>query len=194
MPKYNTSKTGVLAPAITAAVVLMMAPAMMSIGAFAVDPITTTKDGGRHFVGDPQLTINKEYDENDRVTSASLSATGEIAGAGTGGVATLSSTAEVTQGCLKNVPEGNSDAGQNEPQGRETITIAVLGSELFTTEQGRGTFSVTTDEITTPTAGFRCTSDQQTEVLVSVLFTDITLTITSDQGKEITATYADQDP
>jgi hypothetical protein len=53
---------------------------------------------------------------------------------------------------------------------------------------------VTTDPITTPTEDFSCPSAQQTEVLVGVTFTGITLTITSDEGKEITATFDDQDP
>lgn len=186
-------RTGVPALAFATALVLM-APAILSTGAFAIDPITTTKDRGMHFVGDPQLTVNKDFDDNGRVTSASLSATGEVAGAGTGGLATLSATAEVTQGCLTNEPPGNPGGGQNEPSGLQTTDTTVTGSETFETTNGRGTFSVTTDTITTPTEDFSCPSAQQTEVLVSVLFTDITLTITSDEGKEITATYADQDP
>lgn len=192
MPE-SIKKKGILTATIASAL-LIMAPAMMSTGAFAIDPITTTKDRGMHFVGDPQLTVNKVLDENGRVTSASLSATGEIAGAGTGGIATLSATAVVTQGCLTNEPPGNPGGGQNEPSGLQDTDTTVTGSERFTTEQGRGTFSVTTDAITSPTADFSCPSDQQTEVLVSVTFTNIVLTITSDEGKEITATYEDQDP
>jgi hypothetical protein len=189
----NLKKIGIPIATIASAIMLL-APAILSTGAFAIDPITTTKDRGLHFVGDPQLTVNKEFDENDRVISASLSASGEVAGAGTGGDATLSATAEVTQGCLTNEPPGNPGGGQNEPSGLQTTDTTVTGSETFTTENGRGTFSVTTEAITTPTEDFSCPSAQQTEVLVSVLFTDITLTITTNEGKEITATYADQDP
>ncbi len=190
MPNGKRNKTRVLVPAITAALVLMMAtPAMFSTGAFAIDPETTTKNRGMHFVGDPQLTVNKETE--DGAVTASLSATGEIAGAGTGGTATLSAIAVIKTGCITNQPEGNPDAGQNEPPGLETTTEEVSGSESFTTEQGRGTFSVTTNEVTT--GDFDCPSAQQTE-FSSITFTDITLTIESDEGKEITATYADQDP
>lgn len=186
-------KMSVLTATIAMAIMLI-APAILSTGAFAINPETTTKDRGLHFVGQPQLTVNKVFDENDRVTSASLTATGEVAGAGTGGLATLSATAEVTQGCLTNEPSGNPGGGQNEPSGLQTTDTTVTGSETFETTNGRGTFDVTTDAITSPTADFSCPSAQQTEVLVSVLFTDITLTITSNEGKEIVATYDDQDP
>ena len=183
-----------MATAVTALALVLIAPAILSTGAFAIDPITQTKDRGLQFVGDPQLTVNKEFDENDRVTSASLTATGEVSGAGTGGLATLSATAEVTQGCLTNEPPGNPGGGQNEPSGLQTTDTEVTGSETFETTNGRGTFSVTTDAITSPTADFSCPSDKQTEVLVGVTFTDITLTITTNEGKEIVATYEDQDP
>jgi hypothetical protein len=189
----TTKKMSVLTATIAMAIMLI-APAILSTGAFAINPTSTTKDRGLHFVGQPQLTVNKVFDENDRVTSASLSATGEVAGAGTGGLATLSATAEVTQGCLTNEPPGNPGGGQNEPSGLQTTDRTVTGSETFETTNGRGTFDVTTDAITSPTADFSCPSAQQTEVLVSVLFTDITLTITTNEGKEIVATYDDQDP
>jgi hypothetical protein len=194
MPKGNTiNKKQVLVPAITAALV-MMAPMVLSTSAFAIAPETTTKDRGLHFVGSPDLTVNKVTDENGIVTSASLSATGEVAGAGTGGEATLSATAEVTQGCLTNEPPGNPGGGQNAPSGLQTTDTTVTGSDTFTTTNGRGTFDVTTEAITTPTEDFSCPSAQQTEVLVGVTFTDITLTITTNEGKTITATFADQDP
>jgi hypothetical protein len=189
----NLKKIGIPIATIASAIMLL-APAILSTGAFAIDPTSTTKDRGLHFVGQPQLTVNKVLDENGRVTSASLSASGEVAGAGTGGLATLSATAEVTQGCLTNEPPGNPGGGQNEPSGLQTTDTEVTGSETFETTNGRGTFSVTTDAITSPTADFSCPSAQQTEVLVGVTFTDITLTITTNEGKEITATYADQDP
>jgi len=182
----SIKKIGIPTAAIATAL-LLMAPALLSSGAFAIAPTSTTKDRGLHFVGQPDLTVNKVVDEFGRVTSASLSATGEVAGAGTGGEATLSATAEVTQGCL--TPPGN-----NEPSGLKRTATTVTGSETFTTTNGRGTFDVTTNAITTPTQGFTCPSANMTPVLVSVTFTDITLTITTNEGKSITATFADQDP
>jgi hypothetical protein len=183
MPE-SMKKVTVLATAITAVLVLM-APAILSTGVFAIPPETTTRDGGLHFVGQPDLTVNKEFDENDRVVSASLTAEGEVAGAGRTATATLSSTAEVEQGCITR--------GGGEPQGLEDVTTSVSGSEEFNTRQGRGTFTVTTDEIEPGAGGFECPSRQQTEVILGVTFTDITLTVTSQTGT-ITATFADQDP
>lgn len=182
----NIKKLGI--PTATIATALMlMAPAILSTGAFAIPPETTTTDRGLKFVGQPQLTVNKVVDESGRVTSASLTATGEVSGAGTGGTATLSATAVVTQGCL--------NKGGNEPKGLQETEEEVIGeAELDITRPGRGTFDVTTTEITAPSEGFTCPSANMTPVLVSVDFTDIVLTITTDEGKEITATFADQDP
>lgn len=171
---------------VIATALMLMAPAMLSTGAFAIAPTSTTKDQGLHFVGQPDLTVNKVTNAQGFVTSASLSATGEVAGAGTGGEATLTSTAVVTEGCV--------NKGGNEPKGLQEDTTTVTGSETFTTKKGRGTFDVTTDAITTPSEDFSCPSANMTPVLVSVDFTDITLTITTNEGKEITATFADQDP
>ncbi len=178
-------KTGVPSLAFAAALVLM-GPAILSTGAFAIAPTETTRSGGLHFVGTPDLTVNKVVDESGRVTSASLSATFEVAGAGTGGTATLEATAIVTQGCL--------NKGGNEPQGLQEATTTVTGSEPFTTDHGRsGVVTVTTNAITTSTEGFTCPSANMTPVLVSVEFTDITLTVEAQTGT-ITATFADQDP
>jgi hypothetical protein len=69
----------------------------------------------------------------------------------------------------------------------------VTGSDEFNTRQGRGEFTVTTEEIEPGAGGFECPSRQQTEVIIGVTFTDITLTVESQTGT-ITATFADQDP
>ena len=170
-----------------AVALVMIAPAILSTGAFAIPPTTTTTDRGLKFVGQPQLTVNKVTNAAGFVTSASLTAVGEVSGAGTGGTATLSATAEVTQGCINK-------AG-NDPQGLQETEETVIGeAELDITRPGRGTFEVTTTEITAPSEGFTCPSANMTPVLVSVDFTDIVLTITTDEGKTITATFPDQDP
>jgi hypothetical protein len=162
------------------ATLVLMAPA-----AFAIPPEDTTRDGGLHFVEDPDLTVNKEFDEDGRVVSASLTAEGEVAGAGNGGTATLSSTVEVEQGCITR--------GDGEPSGLEETTPDVTDSDEFNTRQGRGEFTVTTEEIEPGAGGFECPSRQQTEVIIGVTFTEITLTIEAQTGT-ITATFADQDP
>ncbi len=151
---------------------------LTAIPAFAVAPTDITRTGGLHFVGQPTVTATKDG-------TAFLSTSGEVAGAGTQATALLTATAEVTQGCITR--------GGGEPRGLQRITTTVTGSETFETRQGRGTFAVTTNEITAPSGGFTCPSAQQTPVLVSVTFTDITLTVTSQTGTT-TAFFADIDP
>ena len=126
---------------------LMIAPA--SLGAFAISPTDTTRDGGLHFVGSPQLTV-------DKTDGATLTATGEVAGAGTGaGTATLSADVSATVGCL--TPKQN-----NEPQGLEEASTAVTATAPFEpTRQGRGTFTVTTEPITIEDFDFECPSANQ---------------------------------
>ena len=177
-------KIGIPTATIASALLLVIAPAILSTGAFAIAPTEVTQTGGLHFVGQPDLQVNKDI-ENGQVTSASLTATGEVAGAGRTATATLSATAEVTQGCI--------NRGGGDPQGLQRTTTTVTGSDTFNTRQGRGTFDVTTSEITAPSGGFTCPSRNMTPVLVSVDFTDITLTVTSQTGTT-TATFPDQDP
>src|ERR671923_113048 len=71
-----------------------------------------------------------------------------------------------------------------------TSFTTTTGSETFRTRSGRGTFDVSTTPVTTQ--GFAC-PDRMTPVLVSVTFTDVTLTITSQTGTT-TATFPDIDP
>jgi hypothetical protein len=163
-------------------VVLATVFATLSMGAtaaWAVDPISTTRDGGLHFVGTPTVDVTKTS------TEAFLTATGEVAGAGKTATATLSATAEVTRGCI------NRGSKDQEPSGLQRSFTQVSGSTTFRTRSGRGTFTVETDPHITA-APFAC-PDQMVPVLVSVIFHDVTLTITSQTGT-ITAFYGDIDP
>src|SRR5215217_2363592 len=139
------------------AVLSLIIAAAAAVPALAVGPTETTRSGGLHFVGDPDATKNVVTDAEGNLVSASLTATGEVAGAGTGGTAILSSTAVVTQGCVTR--------GGGTPSGLEESTTTVTGSEPFTTDHGRGTFT----------------------------FTDVVLTIEAQTGT-ITATFPDIDP
>jgi hypothetical protein len=176
-------KIGIPTTAIATAL-LLMAPAILSTGAFAIDPTSTTRDGGLHFVrGSPDLTVN----------DGTLTATGEVAGAGTGGEAILTATASVTTGCLTNEPRGNPGGGQNEPTGQREQESTVTGSATFETDNGRGTFTVTTDEVTIDDFDADCPSGNMTPVLVGddVSFSNIVLRIEAQTGT-ITATFPDQ--
>jgi len=159
-------------------IVLAIAMLVPAAVALAVAPTSVTQRGGLHFVGTPDVTATKTS------TSAFLTATGEVAGAGTTATATLSANAEVTRGCI------NRGSKDQEPSGLQTTTTVTSGTQTFNTRAGRGTFNVSTQPITT--AGFTC-PDQMTPVLVSVTFTDVTLTITSGP-KTLTATFPDIDP
>jgi hypothetical protein len=163
-----------LALPITAALVLMASTTLMSGAAFAVGPTSTTRDGGLHFVGDPDLQRD----------DGTLTATGTVAGAGRTATATLEATASATLGC--------ETRGGGDPRGLQEVSTTTTGSETFNTRSGRGSFDVTTDEVTASDFDFSCPSRQMTEVVVGeITFTDITLTITSQTG-EITATFPDQ--
>lgn len=146
--------------------------------AFAVAPDSITRTGGLHFVGRPNVEATKTS------TSAFLTATGEVAGAGTVATATLSATADVTRGCINRGSQGQ------EPSGLQRSFQTTTGSQTFETRSGRGSFNVSTNAITA--APFTC-PDQMTPVLVSVTFTDVTLTVTSQTGTT-TATFPDIDP
>jgi hypothetical protein len=177
----TNKKMGILTATIAMAIMLV-GPAILSTGAYAINPIDTTRSGGLHFVGQPQLTV-------DKTDGATLTATGEVAGAGTGaGTATLSADVSATVGCI--TPPGN-----NEPSGLEDVSTAVTATAPFEpTRQGRGAFTVTTEPITIEDFDFECPSANMEETLVGpVTFSNIVLTISAQTGT-ITATYADVDP
>jgi hypothetical protein len=160
------------------AVLSLILAAVAAVPALAVGPTSITRTGGLHFVGQPDVTATKT------ATSAFLTATGEVAGAGPTATATLSATADVTRGCINRGSQGQ------QPSGLQRSFTTTTGSQTFQTRSGRGSFDVSTTPITA--APFSC-PDRMTPVLVSVTFTDITLTVTSQTGTT-TATFPDIDP
>ena len=169
-------KIGIIAVLSLMALALAAVPALAATTASAT-ATDITRTGGLHFTTAPTATATLLNN------TATLSATGEVAGAGsTGGTADLSATAEVTRGCV--TPPGN-----NEPSGLVRTSETTSGTVNFpTTRNGRGSFTVSTTPITI--AGFSCPSANMTPVLVSVTYTDITLTVTSQTGST-TATFPD---
>ena len=164
-----------LARLLIALAIAMLVPAAVAL---AVGPTSVTQSGGLHFVGTPDVTASKT------ANSASLTATGEVAGAGKTATATLAANAEVTTGCI------NRGSKDQQPSGLERTSTTVTGSETFRTRSGRGTFDVDTNPVSTN----RSCPDGMTPVLVSVNFTDVVLTITSGANKTLTATFPDIDP
>jgi hypothetical protein len=78
---YRTANRLVLVTTLAVAMVVAFGAA-----AFAVGPTSITRTGGLHFVGTPNVEATKTS------TSAFLTATGEVAGAGTTATATLPRT------------------------------------------------------------------------------------------------------
>jgi hypothetical protein len=123
------------------------------------------------------VCVNKDDD------SASLTATGEVAGAGRGtGDATLTADVDAVVGCI--TPPGN-----NEPSGLQDVDESVSGTATFTpSRQGRGDIDVTTETVSIEDFDFECPSANMEETLVSVTFSNIVLTIEAQTGT-ITSTF-----
>jgi hypothetical protein len=167
------------------AVLFLIVGALVAVPALAqtVGPVTPTsieQTGGLHFCQGttPTVTAHKT------ATEAFLTSTGEVCGAGTSATAVLSSNVEVVRGCI-------TPSGSNQPRGLQRSFQTVSGSQTFQTRSGRGTFNLETSHITA--APFRCPSANMTPILVSVNFTDVTLTVTSQTGT-VTAFFPDIDP
>jgi hypothetical protein len=159
--------------AVVALVAAFTATAALAVTSSPVSPTSVTRTGGLHFVGSPTVTATLTN------TSTFLTATGEVAGAGETATATLSATASVTRGCI------NRGSKDQRPSGLQRTVSTATGTQTFNTRSGRGTFNVSTTPITT--ANFTC-PDQMVPVLVSVTYSNITLTVTSQTGTT-TASY-----
>jgi|SRR5215207_9812500 len=166
------------------AVLSLIVTALAAVPALAVAPTSVTQTGGLHVCEGSALdvTAHKTTGPNG---SAFLTATGEVCGAGTTATATLSANAVVTVGCI------NPGSKDQEPSGLQTTTTTTAGTQTFNTRAGRGTVNVSTVPITIP-EDFSCPPPMR-ETLVSVTFTDVVLTITSQTGS-ITATFPNIDP
>ncbi len=114
---------------------LVIASPATAAAAFAVPPATITRTGGLHFVGQPDVTATKT------ATSAFLTATGEVAGAGTSATATLTADVTVVRGCV--------NQGGNQPRGLQRSFETTTGSVTFETRSGRRMFTASTNPITT---------------------------------------------
>ena len=166
------------------AVLSLIIAAVAALPALAVAPTSVTQTGGLHLCQGTSLDLSATKTTGPN-GSAFLTVTGEVCGAGTTATATLEATATATVGCI------NRGSKDQEPSGLQTVTEPVSGTTTFNTRSGRGRVNVSTSEVTIP-SDFEC-PPPMTETLVSVTFTDITLTITSSSGS-ITATFPDIDP
>jgi hypothetical protein len=152
--------------------------AVLALVALALVAVPAMAARGLHFVGAPTVTATQDLEAG----TATLTATGEVAGAGTGGEAILSGNAIVQTGCI------NPGSKDQQPRGLQRQTQTVLASEPFTTDQGRGTFTVS-DTVSIE----RTCPGQQEPVLLGVTFTNVVLTIDAQTG-EVTRNFGTVTP
>jgi hypothetical protein len=158
-----TRKIGIL-------VAVVLAMAMTVTAALAVGPDSTTRSGGLHFQSGPDATVS----------NGTLTVSGNVAGAGTSATGTLTATQTIVTGCI------NRGAKDQQPSGLEQSSNPVGVSEpLPVTRQGRASFSLS---ISAGPLTREC-PDRMVPVLVSVAYTNITLTVTSQTGT-VTAFWA----
>ena len=139
--------------------------AIASVGGLSASSMTpalaqVTRDGGVHFQGTPTcqlVTVGTDQ--------FAIECSGNVAGAGTGAIATVSAT--VTTGCI------NPGSKSQEPKGLQDT--AVTGSaEVPSVEGGSTPFTVTSNAIVIDCPG------QQTPTVVDV--TTATVTVTAQTG------------
>jgi len=167
------------------AVLSLLVTAFAAVPALAGAPTSVTQTGGLHVCQGSALDVSPVKTD----TSAFLTASGEVCGAGPTATATLSADAEVVTGCI------NPGSKDQQPKGLQRTTTPTVGSGTFDTRAGRAAFGVAPNLVqTTPIAlpGRTCPG-QQTPTTVSVTFTNVVLTITSQTGS-ITANFDPIDP
>jgi hypothetical protein len=155
MPKNNAiSKKQVVLPAITAALVLTLAPTM----AFAQNP---------HFIGRPNCDVDSQ---------GNLDCSGRIAGLGNveGVDANLVADVSATFGC------DNPGRGIHIPPGQPTDAQEVEGdTETLPVRNGQARFSLSIDA-PEPSEGFECPNQNWDVVLVEVTYTNVRVEIDGD--------------
>lgn len=157
---------------LTALVAVAALTALTAAAVSAVPPTSTTRTGGLHFIGQPDASIASNF---------ALVVTGEVAGAGPTATATVTADVEIVRGCI------NRGAKGQEPSGLQRTFGDVTASQTFNTRSGRGSFNLNTGAVTAE--GFTC-PDAMTPVVVSVTYSNILLTVTSQTGT-VTATFPD---
>ena len=153
MPKGNTiSKKQVLAPAIAAALMMMMAP-MLLPAAFAA----------------PRLhgPIDCTEDTNEVTCTADVSGLGGA----TTATGTLTGTATVETGCINRGSQGQQPSGLD----RETTTVSE--TQDVNVEGGRATFDITLNADTD-----RDCPDGMTVVITCVEFSNLSLEVVPNSG------------
>jgi hypothetical protein len=157
MPKGNTiNKKQLVAPAIAAAVVLMLGP-MFLTGAEARPQLHAPIDC--NIVGENQLEC-----------------VADVSGLGGAETATafLTANARVTTGCT-------TPSGSNEPRGLQRTTTSVSDQQTVNVEGGRAVFTLKTDPLDAEELR-DCPSANMTPTIVCVTFSDISIRVEPSSG------------
>jgi hypothetical protein len=167
MPNGNTiNKKQVVAPAITAALVLMMAPAILST-AYAQNP---------HFVGRADCSV-----DND----GNLDCSGKIAGLGNVAEVDAFLQADVTATFACDNP----GPGVHIPPGQPTDSHSVTGdTETLAVRNGQSSFSLSIDA-PEPSEGFECPNPNWRIVLQDVTYTNVAVVVDGEE-LEIPGTFS----
>jgi hypothetical protein len=172
MSERSIKKITVLATAITAAMVLM-APALLTTGAFAQNP---------HFVG--RQTIDKEVSD-DTVT---LFASGKVAGLGSETTQVFLTTSAVTV----ETECDNRGQGAN-PPGQDATFGPTEGDRVdIQPRNGQITYRDVPLSVTVTAEQAGC-PDRMDVLITSALFEDVTVHVIQG-GQEITVEFGDVDP
>jgi hypothetical protein len=172
MPARNIKKITVLATAITAAMVLM-APVLLTTGAFAQNA---------HFVG--RQTIDKEVSG----TTATLLASGKVAGLGSDPTQVFLTTSAVTV----ETECDNPGQGAN-PPGQDATFGPTEGDRVdIQPRNGQITYRDVPLSVTVTSEQAGCPGKQQ-PLITSALFEDVTVHVIQG-GQEITFEHGDVDP
>src|SRR5215207_1566359 len=106
----------------------LVVTALAAVPALAVAPLTVEETGGLHVCEGSALDVTANKTDP---TSAFLTTTGEVCGAGSTATVLLTATAEVTTGCI------NPGSKNQQPKERQTTTTTATGSQEIPTRAGR---------------------------------------------------------
>jgi hypothetical protein len=165
MPTGNTiSKKQVVVPAITAALILMMAPAILSTGAFAQNA---------HFVGRQTADVDISGD------TATLSVSGKVAGLGSDPVTVFVSTS----GATVETECDNPGRGANPPGQDATFGPTEGDEQTITPRNGQITYRNVDLSVTVSAEDAGCPPSMEA-VITSATFEDVTVHVIQN-GEEI---------
>jgi hypothetical protein len=165
MPKDSINKTRVLVPAITAALVLLMAPAMLSTGAFAQNP---------HLVG--RISTDSDISGD----TATISVSGKIAGLGSEETVVFLTADSVTV----ETECDNPGRGANPPGQDATFEDPTGERENITPRNGQVTFRDVELSVTVTAEQADCPPSMDA-VITSATFENVVLHVEQPAGNEV---------